>query len=168
MGDARVVTVKAQPLTADAWAPFGWLPVHDTDPADGEHMLEFVWGDPHVNVISHAYDEVEHADRRARCDRLYRHDTHTQTLMVLNCDAVMAVAPASIDFSQPEHLDEVRAFLLHPLACFVLHRGTWHWGPFPTRPGTAELFNIQGRRYVEDNASIELEVAVGAALEVVP
>ena len=26
-------TVHAQPLTAESWAPFGWIPVTDTDPA---------------------------------------------------------------------------------------------------------------------------------------
>lgn len=28
-------------ISAEAWAPFGWLPVTDTDPKDGEQVLEF-------------------------------------------------------------------------------------------------------------------------------
>ena len=35
----RVVTRLAEPLTADAFAPFGWIPVADTDPTDGVHTL---------------------------------------------------------------------------------------------------------------------------------
>ena len=93
---------------------------------------------------------------------MYRHDTHTQALMVMNCDAVVAVAPASLDFSDPADLDEIRAFVLHPLDCLVLHRGTWHWGPFPIGPDPVRLLNVQGRRYAEDNASVDLPGAPAA------
>ena len=41
-------------LSEEAWAPFGWLPVADTDPRDGEHRLSFAWDDVHVNIIGHA------------------------------------------------------------------------------------------------------------------
>jgi ureidoglycolate hydrolase len=164
----RVVTVEAGDLTATAFAPFGWLPVADTDPADGTHALTFEWDDEHVNVITHAYTEVEHADSGApRCDRMYRHDTHTQVLMALNVNAVVAVAPAAARFSEPGDLDRIRAFRLQPLEAFVLHRGTWHWGPFPLGPEPVRLFNLQGRRYLEDNVAIDLPETVGAVVEVV-
>jgi ureidoglycolate hydrolase len=152
----RVVTIEARPLTTEAWKPFGWLPVPDTDPRDAEHHLEFAWGDPHVNVIGHAYDEVAHTEAGAVCDVLYRHDTHTQTLMALNCAAIVAVAPAGVDFSDAAHLDTVRAFRLEPQQVFVLARGTWHWGPFPIDEPVVQLFNVQGKRYAEDNASVSL------------
>lgn len=158
--------VEAVPIDADAWAPFGWLPLEDTDPADGGNSLAFEWGDPHANVISHAPDEIDRAGAALRCDRLYRHDTHTQALLVLNCDAVVAVAPADVDFSDPADGDRVRAFLLHPLDRLVLHRGTWHWGPFPLGDEPVRLFNIQGLGYAEDNASVDL-AARGLAVDIV-
>ena len=49
----RTVALAAEPLTADAFAPFGWLPVADTDPADGAHTLTYAWDDPHLNTIEH-------------------------------------------------------------------------------------------------------------------
>ena len=49
----EVRQITPVPLTADAWAPFGWLPVPDTDPRDGDHRLEFEWQDVHVNRIGH-------------------------------------------------------------------------------------------------------------------
>ena len=70
-------------------------------PGTDAYTYEFLWGDVHVNVISHAADEVEHTDRGAVCAVMYRHDTHTQTLMPLNVDSVVAVAPAGVDFSDP-------------------------------------------------------------------
>jgi ureidoglycolate hydrolase len=156
MNEPRVVSITAEPLTATDWAPFGWLPVDDTDPLDAAHRLEFAWDDPHVNVIAHRYDEIDHTDAGAICDVLYRHDTHTQTLMVLNTPAVVAVAPAAVDFSDPAHLATVRAFRLEPHDALVLARGTWHWGPFPVDAPVVKLFNVQGRRYAEDNASVSL------------
>ena len=88
----RTVRIPAGAVTAEAFAPFGWLPVADTDPADGAHTLTYEWGDPHCNVIAHAYDEVDHTDTGAQCTRLYRHDTHTQVLMPINVEAIVAVA----------------------------------------------------------------------------
>jgi hypothetical protein len=38
----------------------------------------------------------------------------------------------------------------------VLHRGTWHWGPFPVDADSVRLFNVQGLRYAEDNTCIDL------------
>ena len=149
-------SVTAVELSEDAWAPFGWLPVADTDPRDGRHRLEFAWDDVHVNVISHSRDEVVATAGGLRCDVMFRHDTHTQCLMVLNCDAVVAVAPAGADFSGPARAGQVRAFLLHPMQSLVLHRGTWHWGPFPLGDEPVRLFNVQGLRYAEDNASVDL------------
>ena len=60
MGEPEHETGRRGPeaLTEEAWAPFGWLPVEDTDPRDGTHRLEYQWADPHVNIIGHARSEV--------------------------------------------------------------------------------------------------------------
>jgi len=154
-------------VDAATFAPFGWLPVDDTDPADGRATLAFEWGDPHCNVIAHAYDEIEHTAAGASCVRLYRHDTHTQVLMPMNVPAVLAVAPATVAFTDPTDADAVRAFLLQPGEVVVLHRGTWHWGPYPLGAEPVRLLNVQARGFLADNAHVDLPAAVGAALEVV-
>lgn len=163
---AVIVTIDAEPLTAAAWAPFGWLPVADTDPADGTGTLTFEWADPHLNVIEHAHDEVDWSADGARCSVLYRHRTHTQALTPLDQVSIVAVAPAGLDFSTPEHLDAVRAFRLEVLDSLVLARGTWHWGPFPLGADPVRLLNVQGRRYREDNESVNLPAAVDGLVEV--
>ena len=78
---------------------------------------------------------------------LFRHDTHTQTVMSLDVPAVIVVAPAARDFSGPADLESFCAFRLEPLQPLVLHRGTWHWGPFPVAAEAVRLFNVQGLRY---------------------
>ena len=148
--------ILAQPFSTAAWEPFGWVPVSDTDPTDGTHRLSFEWGDPHVNVISHAPDEVSRVGDGLRCERLYRHDTHTQVLLALNGPSVIAVAPAGVDLSDPAGADAIRAFRLEALDALVLHPGTWHWGPFPLGAEPVILFNVQGLGYARDNASAEL------------
>jgi len=149
-------TIEAQPFTAAAWAPFGWLPVADTDPADGRHRLTFEWNDVHLNVISHAPDEITRTGAGLLCDGMFRHATHTQALLTLDVPSVIAVAPADVTFDDPADLDGVRVFRLAPLDSFVLHRGTWHWGPFPLGNVPVTLYNVQGLRYAEDNDKVDL------------
>src|ERR1700684_339231 len=114
--------VRPQPLSEEAWAPFGWLPVADTDPRDGEHRLSFAWDDVHVNLIGHARAEVPETGDGLRCQMLFRHDTHTQSVMSLDVPSVIAVAPAAQEFSGAADADSIRVFRL---------------GPALQRPGTA-------------------------------
>jgi ureidoglycolate hydrolase len=163
-----VRAITAQPFTESSWSAFGWVPAEDTDPRDSSLRYEFALGDPHVNVIAHTYDEIEHGDSGPICDCFYRHDTHNQTLMPLNVDSVLAVAPADVDFADRDDLDAVRAFLLRPLDRLTLARGTWHWGPFPVEHDPVRLFNVQGKRYAEDNTRVDLGERIGVVFEVVP
>ena len=163
--DTSLRSIVPNPVTPGAWAPFGWLPVSDSDPRDGTDRLEFAWDDVHVNRIGHRRDEIPATDGGLRCQMLFRHVTHTQVLMPLDVPAVVVVAPPGASFASPRDADLIRAFLLEPLACVVLHRGTWHWGPFPVAAEEVELFNVQGRRYREDNELVDLE-ALGTPLDV--
>ncbi len=47
----------------------------------------------------------------------------------------------------------------------MLHRGTWHWGPFPIEADEVRLFNVQGLRYAEDNRCVDL-AAKGLSVDV--
>jgi len=152
-------------LTPDGWAPYGWQPVADSDPSDGTERLAFSWDDVHVNLISHRRDEVPEVPGGLRCERLFRHATHTQVLMSLDANAVIAVAPADSRPGAPGEQPGLRAFTLPPLTPVVLHRGTWHWGPYPLAAEAVRLFNVQGLRYREDNESVDLE-AIGASVDV--
>jgi hypothetical protein len=158
--------VDPEPLNGASWAPFGWLPVADTDPRDGAQTMTFDWGDAHVNIIGHARDEVPQISDGLRCDMLFRHDTHTQSVMSLDVAAVIAVAPAHVTFAEPSDTAAIHVFRLEPLEPLVLHQGTWHWGPFPVAAPWVRLFNVQGLRYAEDNACVDL-AAKGMSVDVV-
>jgi len=62
---------------------FWWLPSL-TPILVMESTSYFVWDDAHVNLIGHARSEVPATDDGLRCEMLYRHDTHTQTVMSLD------------------------------------------------------------------------------------
>jgi len=143
-------------LTPEGWAPFGWLPVPDTDLSDGEGRLCFAWDDAHVNLIGHRRDEVPTVPGGLRCEVLFRHATHTQVLMPLDVPAVIVVAPAGVGLGTPGDAESIRAFMVPVLSPVVLHRGTWHWGPYPVGAESVQLFNVQGLRYREDNDSVDL------------
>jgi ureidoglycolate hydrolase len=159
--------LRAELLTAERWAPFGWLPVRDTDPRDGQSRLQFAWDDVHLNIIAHFTGEIPHVSNGLVCEMLFRHVTHTQALMVLDSDALMVVAAPGTTLAAPADLDALAAFQLRARDAFVLHQGTWHWGPFPITADEVTLYNIQGLRYAEDNESCDL-TTIPRTVEVYP
>lgn len=163
--EAFAKSIEARQFESVGWADYGWTPVPDTDPRDGKSRLHFEWADAHLNLIGHASDEVPYTADGIVCEMLFRHLTHTQALLILNCPAVMVVAPPGAEFRSAADADQLRAFLLQPLDSFVLHRGTWHWGPFPVSGPRVEMYNVQGLRYAEDNDCARLD-RVGASVEV--
>src|ERR1700681_2497051 len=143
-GPVRTVKLEAEAATRASFAPFGTVPPEESD-GNPTADLEFLWNDGWVNFIGHSLDEIEVRDGRLRCELLNRHDTHTQTLMPMSGDAIVVVAPAAVDFSESGHFDTVRAFTLARHTCVHLHRGTWHWGPYPLDAPSVRIFNVQGR-----------------------
>ncbi len=158
-------SIRAQPFTPVGWAEFGWTPVPDTDERDGQSRLHFEWADAHLNLIGHDREEVPYTDDGVVCQMLFRHLTHTQALLILNVPAVMVVARPGAQFGCAADAGQLHAFLLRPLDSFVLHRGTWHWGPFPVSGQRVDMYNIQGLRYAEDNDCARLD-QVGASVQV--
>ena len=110
--------------------------------------------------------EVPAVDGGLQCEVLFRHATHTQVVMPLDVAAVIVVAPAGADLDRPGGWEAIRAFTLPVLSSVVLHRGTWHWGPYPVEAESVQLFNVQGLRYREDNDRIDL-AALGRSVDVV-
>ena len=84
------------------------------------------------------------AVRRMEFSFLERHVLETQAIMPIGgVPCVFPVAAATAG-DGPEHCpepDTVRAFLLDGTAGIRLHRGTWHWIPFPVG-GNAAYLNL--------------------------
>ena len=155
MAGTTTHTVRAEPLTAAAFAPFGQVV------REGDMVME-LRGDEvfHLNVL--------HYDRQPlRCDHLNRHHKATQMLVALaGKPTLLVVAPRELDFTTTDHLDGVRAFVCDGTAGVNLALGTWHWGPYPLAD-YVDLVNVQGRGFAGDNEVAHLERDLGAVVEIV-
>ena len=154
MSEEKIFTVRAEPLTAFAFAPFGQV-VGQADCRmelrDGE--------DFHLNVLSYGH-------RPVRVDHLNRHHRATQALVPLNGKpAVIVVASQEATFQKTEDLETLRAFVMDGSSGINLGLGVWHEGPFALAD-RVDLVNVQGRHVEDDNEVAYLERDLGVVVEV--
>ena len=148
-------TVRAEPLTAAAFAPFGQLV------KEGDMVMELRGEEVfHLNVLHYERGDL-------RCDHLNRHHRATQMLVALaGKPTLLVVAPKELDFSTEDHLSSVRAFICDGTAGVNLALGTWHWGPYPIHD-EVDLVNVQGKNFSTDNEVAYLARDLGVVVEVV-
>lgn len=148
-------TVRAEPLTEAAFAPFGQVIEH------GDMVMELRDGEEfHLNVLHYDYKPL-------RCDHLNRHHKATQALVALaGKPTLLVVGPAAYDFSTVDHLPRIKAFTCDGTAGVNLAIGTWHWGPYPML-GHVDLVNVQGKGFANDNEIAYLERDLGVVVETV-
>ncbi|MBD0860671.1 ureidoglycolate lyase [Gordonia sp. zg691] len=133
--------IPIQNLTDDAFAPFGAVltAVPDGDsPREGERLLDLSRGTPRFYLMALQ-------DRPARFDSITRHRSVTQVLAsVGGGEWMIAVAPpgAVDDPEDRPGADDVKVFRVGGDAAVLLHRGTWHAGPF-FAPEQMSFFNLE-------------------------
>jgi ureidoglycolate lyase len=125
---ATVHEVKIEPLTDEAFVPFGQIiSVKDRAPdfqtASGTRgwAVDFQSGTPLLMLLHTPYQGLSFT-------KLERHFSVTQTFLPMGgSPAVVAVAPAdSGDRDQVPSPSDVRAFLLDGTKGYVLGHGVWH------------------------------------------
>jgi ureidoglycolate lyase len=147
-------TVVAEPLTDEAFAPFGQ--VINT----GDMVMELRNDERFaLNVLS--YDRYPLV-----VDHLNRHHNATQALVALaGKPTLLVVAPKEFDFTTRDHLQHVRAFICDGSAGVNLSLATWHWGPAPLMDHV-DLVNVQGAGFAGDNEVAHLERDLGVVVNV--
>jgi ureidoglycolate lyase len=128
--------IPIEPLTAEAFAPFGRLIDVGTRAPDyvaasgtqGWHV-DFESGRPLVSLLRTPFQGLQFKT-------MERHFHVSQAFIPLGGEhAAVAVAPPSDDPASVPALDEIRAFLLDGSKGYVLNKGTWHsLDRFPLRP----------------------------------
>jgi ureidoglycolate lyase len=169
--------IRAEPLTAARFAPFGRLIAARDGPPDyrggsgtlGWHV-PFESGRPLLSVLRTPHVGLSFA-------KMERHLHVSQAFVPLGgAPAVVAVAPPS----DPLRLADVRAFLLDGAAGYVLHRGTWHsLDRFPLRPPHTDFLMITDHETQDDltesyagrgtwtlTQEVDLVAAFGLAIEI--
>ena len=152
----KTFVVRAEPLTSEAFRPFGQVIGRDdvTIELRGDEVF-------HLDIIS--YDRKPFV-----IDHLNRHHQATQALVALaSKPTLIVVAPPDVDFSDEKHLDTIRAFVCDGSLGINLALGTWHEGPFPLGEHV-DLVNVQGKHVIErDNEVAYIERDLGHRIEVV-
>ena len=156
----RTVRVKVEPLSEEAFQPFGEVLGPKVRPADYQGVNSVGWkagfessSAPVVMVLSSRYAGL--------CfSRLERHLNVTQTFIPLGrVPAIVAVAaPTAEDRGAVPAPEDVRAFLLDGTAGYALKRGAWHsLDRYPLHPPSAEIVIITSRDTQEELETVERE-----------
>ncbi|MEY3299010.1 MAG: hypothetical protein RLZZ597_2270 [Cyanobacteriota bacterium] len=130
-------TLVAQPITAEAFAPFGQVIFPSLDgasfgPTDAQLTLDQGVPRLYLMTLTHSGTEFQAITRHRRC---------TQCLGSLaNQDWLIAVAPPG-EADQPD-IAALKAFHISG-PCFIkLEVGTWHAGPYFTHPSVT-FYNLE-------------------------
>jgi ureidoglycolate lyase len=131
-------TVKAEPLTPEAYAPFGTI----VEPGrthlycnDGEYFVERL-------TLQPLDGPMKRMNRHFDCHQLFIPLGHEPMLIVVAPPYVAA------DQLKPEH---VKAFTSDGTQAFTFHVGTWHIGPRSLKGKPLEIVNLQGERSNEEH-----------------
>ncbi|MBE9137545.1 ureidoglycolate lyase [Nodosilinea sp. LEGE 07088] len=154
--------LPAQPITAEAFAPFGQVIFPTADGADfgpGDAQLKLDEGIPRFYIMTLV-------DRGTRFRTITRHQRCTQCLGALEGkDWVMGVAPpGAADRPDPQ---SIQAFHI-PGHCFIkLAVGTWHAGPYFSHPSVS-FYNLElSDTNITDHHTCNLAQTFGLEFEIV-
>ena len=152
----RVVRVKAELLTPEAFAPFGEVLSLREQPPDFHGNTSVGWkanfegsGATLIMTLSSRYVGL-------RCTSLERHLNVTQTFIPLGrVPAIIAVAVPTDGMKTPAP-EDVRAFILDGSAGYVLHAGAWHSPDrYPLYPPSAEIVIITSHETQHELETLE-------------
>jgi ureidoglycolate lyase len=131
--------VATTPITEKAFAPYGQLLAAQPDGTRttiAEATLDLSQGTPRFYVM-----ELAHG--RTTFTRITRHHQVTQVLAAVGGGAWrMAVARGDGPAAEAPALDDIVGFEIPGDVAVLLHRGTWHAGPFYDGPRMA-FFNLE-------------------------
>jgi ureidoglycolate lyase len=155
---SRIIRVSVEPLTEDAFRPFGeLLSVKDRSP-DFQGVSSAGWkaafdatATPVIMLLSSQYVGMQF-------NLLEHHKNVTQTFIPLGgSPAIIAVAAPTTEGTIPAP-EDVRAFLLDGSAGYVLHKGTWHsLDRYPLRPPSSEIVIITSQDTQQELETVEQE-----------
>ena len=122
----QIVQIKVQPMTREAFAPFGVL-------IDSRGSVEIDLGKGAPSLTGATSER-----RPFRFDFMARHKLTMQVFSPLaSSQSVIAVAPPN-DRSAPD-VDSIAAFLVDGRLPYAYHKGTWHTPPFPVHEWASYL-----------------------------
>ena len=149
---ARTVRVRAQPITAENFAPYGRLV---TVERGGLSLRE-----GHFTARLMTVERVPQ-----RLNRINRHLDHTQLFIPLGgAPFAVFVAPPDepVDGFDPSN---IAAFTTDGQTAVIFHVGTWHIEPRSLQGDTCQLVNVQSNVSPQNTELIAIEDELGMTVE---
>ncbi len=179
---SRTVQIKVEPLTVEAFRPFGQLISVGDQPPDYKGVNSDGWkadfevdGPPLVMFL-------DSRNEGFRFTRMERHFGVTQTFIPLGQvpSMVAVAAPTAADPAAIPQPEDVHAFRIDGSAGYVLRRGTWHsLDRYPLLPQSSQIVIISGHPTQDEiehvprdqwrlTHDVDYAVRFGVTFEIVP
>jgi ureidoglycolate hydrolase len=149
----RVVTIKAEPLTAEAFAPFGKV-------LDESHFVlasnEFPFFANVVTLLPSTADVTY----------VNRHHDHNQIFASLGGDRMVVIVADPRIAGEGFDPAQIRAFVSDGATAICFHVDTWHLAPRGVGDRTARALNVQATNNYVYTERIELADVAGCVVRV--
>ncbi len=150
----KTVRIKAEPLTSEAYKPFGQVIGLDDVHLELRQREKFRMGIIHMK------------NRGYRITSLNQHRTSTQALVPLDGKAcLIVVAPPDTTFDNAADLKKVKAFLCDGSVGINIGLGTWHQALLPIG-SELKMVNVQGVNSGKDTHLCEFDKTFNTAIEI--
>jgi ureidoglycolate hydrolase len=138
------VVITAEPITPEAFAPFGQVISAEEDGAEfgpDDAQLDLSQGTPRFYIM-------RLRDKAMRFDRITYHGKVTQCLGALGDHSwYMAVAAPTMSIERRPSEGDIRVFEIPPGTYVKMHAGTWHAGPLwdsiNAGPAHIDFYNLE-------------------------
>jgi ureidoglycolate lyase len=158
------VQVTTEPLTAEAFAPFGEVIEHRD--AGRRHYLPVQFGDdPALKETMWVTRLAEGTTSPARFPSLEHHPFSDQAFVPLRGQPFLAITCPTTAEGAPD-LEAVRVFRAEAHQGIIWRRGVWHGG-LTVLAGPAEFVVIMGTQGAGDDIVFQLPVPIDVNFEVV-
>ena len=149
----KVIRLKVQEMTREAFAPFGVL-----IDSRGSVEIDLCEGRPSLTGMT--------AEPRAlQFDFMARHRRTMQVFSPLaSSQSVIAVAPPN-DGDAP-NVESIAAFLVNGRLPYAYHKGTWHTPPFPLDQWASYLVVDRSGTLDDDWELVDLRTARNVSFEI--
>jgi ureidoglycolate lyase len=141
------VTVKVQPLTAEAFAPYGRVVEADR----GELIMQRGKFTARLMTVRRVPETVDHVNM---------HTDHSQMFVPLSGDRQVVIVAPPEQPAEGFDASTVAAFLTNGKQAFIFHPGTWHIEPRAADKDECQVINVQTDIFREHTTLIKLEPTV--------
>ena len=138
------VTVKVQPMTAEAFAPYGRVVESDREDLimrRGKFTARLMT----VRRVPHTVDHVN------------MHTDHSQMFVPLNGDRQVVIVAPPDQTGESFDSSSIAAFLTNGRQTFIFHPGTWHIEPRAADKDECQVINVQTDVFREHTQLIQIE-----------